>query len=88
MLRIGPRADQVDLFADGVVGLVVGCGLVGEASVRAPKTSPVNSATAEEPMPPGVKLSTAWPNSWPTTSREEIQSPAWLWPIVTEEPFQ
>src|SRR6478609_3843732 len=38
--------------------------------------------------PPGVYWSRPWPNSWPTTSIEEIHSLDWLWPIETDEPSQ
>src|SRR3954452_17126907 len=50
--------------------------------------SPVASETPFADEPPGVLESTAWPNSYPTTSSEEIHWPAVLWPTATYEPFQ
>src|SRR4051812_8387757 len=50
--------------------------------------SPVASETPLADEPPGVLESIAWPNSWPTTSSDEIHFPAVLWPTATYEPFQ
>src|SRR6478609_8494960 len=50
--------------------------------------SPVASETPLADEPPGVLESTAWPNSCPTTSSEEIHRLAVLWPTATYEPFQ
>ena len=43
----------------------------------------MNSCVPPPEMPPGVLSSTPWPNSWATTSIEEIQAPAWFLPIWT-----
>src|SRR4051794_32778531 len=50
--------------------------------------SPVASETPLADAPPGVLESIACPNSWPTTSSEEIHWLAVLWPMATYDPFQ
>jgi hypothetical protein len=63
-------------------------GLLAKNSSDVPMMSPVASDTPLPDWPPGVVESSACPYSWPTTSKEPIQAPAWLCPIATREPSQ